>query len=159
MTECQKYLEILLDSLEKKIGILDQLLAYNEKQGQIIKENLNMDEFDLVISQKAELIQALTRLDAGFQAIYDRIREEFLQNKELYKNEIVKLQQAIGLVSDKSIEVEASEARNKKAVETYFSYTRSHLQQNRKNVRAASDYYKSMSQMNFVDSQMIDKKK
>lgn len=159
MTECKKYLAILIESLEKKIDILDHLLDCNARQSDVIKANLNLDEFESIVNEKGVLIDALNRIDLGFQSIYDRIKVELIENKQEYTREIDLLQKSISRIAEKSVALETSELRNKQAVENFFSYTRSQLQMNKKNVKAASDYYKSMSQVNYVDSQMIDKKK
>jgi len=159
MTECRKYLTILIESLEKKIDILDQLLDCNERQSEVIKANLNLDEFEKIVDEKGGFIDSLNRIDLGFQSVYDRIKVELIDNKQEYKKEIEGLQRLISQIAEKSVALETSELRNKQAVENYFSFTRNQLQLNKKNVKAASDYYKSMSQVNYVDSQMIDKKK
>ena len=50
------------------------------------------------------------------------------------------------------------EERNKKLVETYFSYTRGKIRESKKSVRVASDYYKSMSGTNYTDARLMDRK-
>ena len=80
-----------------------------------------MDELDANMSLKDGLIQKLLKLDEGFEMLYERIREQLLGNKDAYKSQIKSLQQLISQVTEKSVSIQAQEARNKKLIETYFA--------------------------------------
>ena len=68
------------------------------------------------------------------------------------------MQKLISEITDLSVRIQASEERNKKLVETYFSYTRGKIRESKKSVRVASDYYKSMSGTNYTDARLMDRK-
>lgn len=155
----QQYLDILIESLQKKDNLLERLLALNLQQDKIIKENMQLDSFEETVEQKGKLIEELERLDVGFQSVYDKVKEQLLHNKLQWQKEIVLLQQLIRSITDKSVAMEASEKRNKASIEQYFSYTRNNFYKAQKSVKAASDYYKNMSQVNYIDPQLIDQKK
>lgn len=159
MAETGQYIAILTESLEKKKVILQKLLRENEKQETAVKQENDMEAFDKTVKAKSRLIRELNGLDDGFEKVYDRIREEFLRDKDIYREEIAVMQRLISEITDLSVAMQASEARNKKLVEQYFSYTRGKIRQSKKSVRAASDYYKSMNRMNYVGSQFMDRKK
>ena len=133
MAEIKQYVEILLESLKKKKSMLQNILEQNIRQEEVIRNNCDMDEFDRTVKLKRRYIWELESLDIGFEKIYASI-------------------------TDLSVRIQASEERNKKLVETYFSYTRGKIRESKKSVRVASDYYKSMSGTNYTDARLMDRK-
>ncbi len=159
MAEIRQYVDILLESLERKKTILQMIQKENGKQEEAIKKNSDLAAFDHIVESKSRFIAELELLDSGFEKIYDRIREELPQAKDGLRNEIARMQQLISEITDLNVRIQASEQRNKQLVEQYFSYARGKIRRAKKSVRAANDYYKSMSQTNFVDPQLLDQKK
>lgn len=154
------YLEILAESLQKKLTVLDEIIEYNNAQELLLKaEQLSLEELDANMDQKDKLIQKLAELDEGFESIYGRIREELAGNREAYKVQIKQMQEQIAQITEKSVSVQAQEARNKKLIENYFQSERSQIRQGKKASKAAYGYYKSMSNSNVVSSQFMDQKK
>lgn len=154
------YLEILEDSLRKKSAVLDEIIEYNNVQEKLLKkEKVSMEDLDANMEQKDGLIQKLTKLDEGFETLYGRISEQLAGNKDAYKVQIRRLQELITQITEKSVSVQAQEARNKKLVESYFQKERDQLRQGKKASKAAYGYYKSMSNTNVVPSQFMDQKK
>ena len=155
-----KYINILVDSLEKKLSVLDDILHKNDEQNiMITMESFDMQAFDRVVLEKAALLEKLDLLDAGFEGIYEKIKNELVQGKELYKNEIFRMQSLIAIITDKSIQIQTTEERNKKKIEDYFRNTHSEYKRVRATTKAASTYYKAMSRLNTIDPQLIDRKK
>ena len=114
----ENYLDILADSLQKKSIVLDKIEDENNKQAKMLKsDSFPYDEFDAAIDRKGELIEELTALDDGFDALYQRIREQLQDNRDKYKDQIAGLQKLVKEVTDKSVAVQAQEARNKQLVE------------------------------------------
>lgn len=156
----ENYLKILEESLQKKLTVLDEIIAYNKEQEKLLKkEDVSLDELDANMSLKDGLIQKLLKLDEGFELLYERIREQLLGNKDAYKTQIKSLQQLISKVTEKSVSIQAQEARNKKLVESYFAREKEQLKQGRQASRAAYDYYKNMNNTNIVPPQIMDQKK
>ena len=62
-------------------------------------------------------------------------------------------------MTEKSVAIQAQEARNKNLAENYFAKAREDLKKNRKSSRAALDYYRNMNKMQVVSPQFMDKKK
>lgn len=156
MTDCRQYLDVLIDGLQKKNKILNAILTCNEQQAEVIKNSGKLDDFDVLVEKKAKLIDQLNQIDNGFQAVYNRVKDTLNNQKELYKPEIIRLQSLIHEMTDIGIAIETSESRNKVAIEQYFSYTQKSVNTSRKSAKAASDYYKSMSKVNYVDPQLMD---
>ena len=154
------YLGILEDSLHKKLDVLEEITAYNKHQEELLKKDtVSMEELDTNMEQKDVLIQKLTELDEGFEALYERIREQLLTNKDAYKDQIRRIQGLISEVTEKGVSIKAQETRNKKLVEDYFIRERRELQKGRNASRTAYGYYKNMSGNNVIPPQFMDQKK
>ena len=114
------YIEILKESLKKKISVLDQIAEQNRIQEELAKAaDFDYDVFSKTLEAKEALIKQINALDAGFQSVFDRIKEALQQSE--HKEEIKQLARSTN--------------------------------------KAAANYYRTMSKMNVIDSQFIDKKK
>lgn len=154
----ENYLEILTDSLKKKSKVLDEIMQYNSDQENLLRqESISLEELDANMELKDGLIQKLVQLDDGFETLYERIKEKLLTQKDQYKAQIGQMQELISGITEKSVSIQAQEARNKGMIENYFARERGQLRQSRQVSKAAYGYYKSMS--NGVSSQLLDQKK
>lgn len=160
MAEAAQYIKMMLDSLIKKEDLLNQIVAYNQQQKELAEaEKMDMDAFSVLVDKKQGLILEIQKLDDGFQALYDRIKEELTSRKGLYKIEIMQMQDYIKRLSDLSIKIQAQEEQNRQLLQVHFSQMKKDVKIAKKSVKVATDYYKSMSKLNVVDSQFVDKKK
>lgn len=81
------YLKILEESLRKKLRVLDEIQSYNEKQKQIFQsDSVEMDAFDAAVEEKGKLIEQISKLDEGFEALYSNVSKELDGNREKYAN-------------------------------------------------------------------------
>lgn len=155
----ENYLKILEESLQKKVTILENLQTINERQTAILsEETVSLEKFDVCVDEKDVYITELTKLDDGFESLYEHIKQELVSNKEAYYEQIGRLQQLIALITDKSVSLQAQESRNKAMVEKYFAKERSNLTMNRKTSTAAYNYYKNVNKSNMNTPQFLDKK-
>lgn len=155
----ENYLGILERSLQNKLKVLDEIAEYNQGQEELLKqETVSMEELDANMEKKDALIQKLTELDKGFEALYARIKEQLQSDKSAHKEQIGRLQKLISRVTEKSVSIQAQEARNKELVEKYFAKQKAHLRQGRQSSKGAYNYYKNMSGSNVVSSQFMDHK-
>ena len=155
----ENYLKILEEALEKKSRVLDEIAGYNEEQEKIFSgDKADLEQFDEYIDKKDALIEKLSRLDEGFETLYANVSEQLKMNKAQYADQIRRLQTLVREVTDKSVSVQAQEARNKALIERYFAKQRENVRSSRKNSKAAYDYYKSMSAINGMTAQFMDKK-
>lgn len=158
MTE--NYLKVLEESLERKLQIMAKIQECNLSQQAIFQaQDVNLDEYDKFVDQKGALIEELMAMDSGFESLYRNIEQELQNNRQKYAAEIKRLQELVTRVTEESVTIQAQEARNKKQVEEYFRKERVGIAQNRKNSKAAFDYYKSMSGSGYATSQLYDNKK
>ena len=103
MEDMANYLQALSDSLDKKIGILDRLAILTDEQRNIATaQTFDDEEFQKTLDEKEELIGKLTRLDTGFQILYDNIKAGLDKNREMYKNDIHAVQSRIKKILDKN---------------------------------------------------------
>lgn len=154
------YVDIMIQSLEKKIQVLDRIILLDKIQKeQLEDEGLTTEDFDNVVEEKSELIEQLNQLDSGFEKLFQRVKEELDVNREQYKDQIRKMQEMIRSITDKSVEIQAQEARNKELMMNKFTRIKQRSKVAHTNYRAASQYYKNMMQSNVVDPQFMDKTK
>lgn len=156
----ENYLQVLEESLYKKKDVLCRIEEANNRQEEILKaENVSEDDFDQSIEEKGGFIEELNRLDAGFESLYENIREQLLDGKEKYKQQISALQKLIKEVTEKSVFIQTQEARNKVLAEKYFADRKAELQKGRRSSKIAMDYYRNMNNSQVIPPQFMDKKK
>lgn len=156
----EDYVTILVESLQKKNKILDQIRAANEEQRVLLAdETLGPDAFEKTVDKKAELIEALNQLDAGFEQIYERVRPEIEQNMDKYADRIREMQQMITEIVEKTMSAQAEEARNKRLIEAKFSSVKKQIREVKSSQKAVNTYYQNMMKTGFIDSQFLDRKK
>lgn len=156
----KNYLEILRDSLIKKVSILDKISEQNEIQLKLAKqETFDYDRFGQTLDEKDQLIAELNRLDDGFQSVYDRIKEVLTSEPERYREEIRQMQTLISKITEKSMDVMAEEKRNRDVIMNRKDNLKKEIGMARASNKVAAGYYKTMSKINVMDSQFIDAKK
>ncbi len=155
----KQYIDMMLESLQKKESVLIALLGKSEEQKEVLSaEEVDWDVFDQLTTDKGELIDELLKLDEGFETLFERIKEPLTQKKEVYKTEIGFMQATIRSLTDNSAKLEALEQRNKKLVETRMAESRQSIKQSKLGSQAAMQYYQRMNRINTLDPQLMDKK-
>lgn len=154
------YLKLLIESLEKKLNILRIIQDLSSRQADILKSpEVSLEQYDKCVDEKDQLVKELSKLDDGFEQLYDNIKEELLTNKKQYQSQIGILQDLISRLTEKSCTLQAQEERNKALLDNYFRNEREALRGGRKASKAALDYYQNMSGNKMVSPQFLDKKK
>lgn len=154
------YLEIMTQSLTKKLAVLEEIRKKNEEQRVLLlDENLAPEDFEKNIESKGKLVESLDMLDEGFDHIYERIREEITGNKEKYKNEIQKLQELIRDITAASSSIQAEEQRNFKLAQQKFSDVKKQIREVKSSQSVVQQYYRNMMKVNYIDAQFMDDKK
>lgn len=157
----EAYIEIMLQSLKKKEQVLEQIVILNKKQRNVLENpDSTPDEFDVLVEQKGTLIEQLEQLDSGFEKLFHRMKDELDENREAYAAQIKELQGYIRSVTDKSVEIQAQEARNKDLMAKRFSSVRQQVKTVRTGTQVVNKYYQTMTKnMGYVDPQFMDNKK
>lgn len=152
--------QILVESLEKKSRILDEIMKENEAQELLFKQDeLDMEALDASADRMGELAEKLELLDEGFETVYDRIREELIDNKSAYRAEIKRMQELIAGITEKVVGINAARMRNKLQAEKQFKKSRQQIGSASSKMKASRNYYNNMNRLNYVDSQFYDTKK
>ena len=156
----EAYMSMLIASQEKKLELLEKAIELDREQEEIITgEKPDMGALDANITAKGALIDELDKLDDGFESLYAKVRDEFINNKDAHKEEIQTLQELIRKITEKIAEVEAIEARSKINFESFMKKKRHSIKDNKSSVRAANVYAVNMRRMNKIDSVFVDNKK
>lgn len=152
--------QILVESLEKKSRILDEIIEENAVQERLFKqEELDMDALDASSDRMGELAEKLELLDEGFESVYDRIRQELINNKSAYREEIKRMQELIAVITEKVVTINAARMRNKLQAENRFKKSRQQIGTASSKIKVTQSYYNNMNQLNFVNPQFYDNKK
>lgn len=155
-----EYMQMLAESLVKKTEILSELITKTGTQKDVVSApEVDWDAFDKIVEDKGNLVDELVKLDDGFDALYARIKEELIANKDAYKTEIAKMQILIKDVTEKSTELQAMEHRNKSLIEQRFAESKKAIKQSKMGSKAAMEYYQRMNNLKNVDPHLMDKKR
>jgi hypothetical protein len=155
----KEYIAVLIQSLEKKKELLDKIIAKNKEQRNLFTdEGSDPDRLEENMQEKSGLVDRLNELDEGFQQIYNRVKSVLQADKESYKDEIRTMQKLITEITEMSTTIQAQEKRNYDLAGKRFATVKKGIRKARASNRAASQYYKSMANLNVVDSQFMDKK-
>lgn len=150
----------MIESLEKKAVVLEQIMELNTRQAQIsAHQPMDMEAYDATMEEKGKLIDEINKLDDGFTATYELVKDEVAANPQKYRNKVLEMQELIRVAVEKGVTIEAQEKRNKSAMEVALRMKRTELKQSKVSNSVALKYYKSMSKINYVDPQLMDKKK
>ena len=156
----QTYVDIMIQSLEKKIKVLEEIKQLNLLQKELLEDDMSdADAFDKTVEDKATLIEQITQLDSGFDKLFERVKDALNEDRESYVDKIKNMQQLIRKVTDLSMELQAQESRNKDLMTRKFVSIRERAKVVRTNTRAANQYYQNMMQLNVIDPQFMDNKK
>ena len=156
----ETYLAIMLQSLKKQEQVLDEIIRLNDLQKKELTDQATpVDDSDKTVEDKSACIDQLDQLDSGFEKLYAQVQEELQANKEQYADTIRELQKRIRSVTDKSIMIQAQEARNKDLMMQKFTTVRKHAKDVRANSKAITGYYKTMTHSGYMDSRYMDGKK
>lgn len=154
------YINVLVQSLHKKIKILEQVIEINATQKELINaEVFNADLFESSIKEKGILIEELDLLDTGFTEVYNRVKDDLVNHKEYYKTQIEELKALIQQITDKSIIIRVEEERTKALVAKKFALMKQDIKKRRVSNTVVNEYYKKMSKTDYIESQFVDKKK
>ena len=156
----ENYLLIMIQSLKKKIQVLDCIIDANIRQkADLENPNLDPDDFDKTVEEKARCIEQLDLLDSGFDKLFARVKEAVNENREAYRDEIKEMQALITCITEKSSEIQVQEARNKELMTQKFAKINKQARDVRASQQAVNQYYQNMKKLNVIDPQFMDNKK
>lgn len=158
--EKRDYIPIMIQSLKKKNQVLDSIIRINQKQREELENPaLDPDDFEKTFEEKATFIDELNKLDDGFQELFDHVKDELDKNREVHREEIALMQDLIRMLTDKSADIQAQEARNKELMQQKFQTVRRQVKEVRKSQQVVNQYYRNMMKSGYLEPQFTDKKK
>ena len=159
MENTQNYLQILEESLSRKITILDELERLTMSQREIVQaDEFDEEVFNTNVEQKAALIREIEKLDRGFQLLFDSVKKQLDSDRAQYSEEIKRLQELVKGVMDRSTELQVMEARNKDMIKSRFAALKKEARTIKKSREMAANYYKTMNNIS-SEPYFLDKKK
>ena len=151
------YIDIMIQSLEKKVSILNQLIELNRQQKLFLQDpNLSPEDFEKNIDNKGVLIDQLNQLDDGFEELYNHVKDELNADRPAYAAEIARMQELIRAITEKSNTVRTQEARNKEQAQLKFANVRKQVKGVRNSQKVVRQYYQNMVKQ---DPRFLDNKK
>jgi predicted RNA-binding protein with RPS1 domain len=82
----ENYLEILKDSLIKKIRILEEIVKIDDEQTTLFSiDKDNEERIRETFDRKSALIDEINRMDAGFESVFEKVKEQLDNRKDEYK--------------------------------------------------------------------------
>lgn len=157
----KQYVDMLIESLQKKKQLLDQIASLCKKQSELVKQDeLDVEAFDKLFDQKGDMIAQLDLLDEGFDSVFDRVKQDLAtdEQRSAYTNEIRTMQNLIRQITDLSMRIQTSEERNKAAIDLYFAKQRAGIKQGREGSSVAMNYYLNMKNRQIVPPHFYDTK-
>lgn len=159
-TANNSYIEILKQSLTKKIELLDTIMALNVLQKDMLENpDLDPDELEENLNRKADLVEQLSKLDDGFSQIYDRVRADLTENRGAYSEDITQMKRDITAIMDKSTAIQSQEKRNQVLMQQKFTSVKKQIKEVKKSRQAVNSYYRNMMKLGLPEATFLDDKK
>lgn len=154
------YIDIMIQSLEKKTAVLDQLIELNKQQKLYLQDpNLSPEDFEKNMDRKASLIDDLNQLDGGFDELFERVKGELNANRQAYAEQIKRMQGLIREITEKSNTIQTQEARNREQAQRKFADVRKQVKGVRNSQKVVRQYYQNMVKQGGNEPRFLDNKK
>ncbi len=156
----REYLEILIQSLRKKLVLLNRIAILSQEQRELLQdEDMTPDAFDLNVRDKDELVQQIVALDAGFDEVYAHIKDLMERDHALYEDQLQQMRELIRQIMEKDASIRAEEKRNYELAQRKFATIKSKVREMKANRKMVSSYYKSMMRQAPGEAMFLDNKK
>lgn len=156
----REYLELLIQSLKKKLLLLNQIIVLNQQQKEMLMdENLDPDTLDVNVREKDELITQVTQLDDGFDEVYAHIADLMKKNSSDYEEELDRMRELIRQIMAKDASIRADEQRNYELAQKKFARVKKQIREVKTSQKMVNRYYQNMMQQRQADIQYMDNKK
>ena len=124
MDEIAVKIDILHKALDRKKGILTQIINITENQ-QMFFETLKGEELkyymNVSIEEKQKLIDELNDIDTAFTGIFESFKGKLNENKQKYRNEIISMQDKIQELIELDIKIRAKEEHSRRTTENMLN--------------------------------------
>jgi tetrahydromethanopterin S-methyltransferase subunit A len=156
----KEYLDLLIQSLKKKLLLLNRISVLNQEQRDILQDdNATPDEFDINVRDKDELVQQITALDAGFDEVYAHIRELMERDHSAYETQLQEMRELIRQIMAADTAVRADEQRNYQLAQQKFKNIKKRVREVKASQKMVNSYYQNMMKQSRYAPQYMDQKK
>ncbi len=155
----QNYVQVLIDTITKKEETLRKILEITKQQEVISKQDTYASEdMEKTLNEKEIQISRLNYLDEGFQSVYDRVSSEIRNHIDVYKQDVLVLQDKIRICTEIGNEIMVLEERNRNRFNTLFSKAHTDYSTVKSKASVAQNYFKTMNNSKVMDAYFVDKK-
>lgn len=156
----KEYIEILIQSLKKKLLLLNKLAVKNQDQKLMLEdENLTPEILEQNMNEKTDLITEINHLDEGFDEVYDRMKLILEKDRCQYRDEIAKMQDLIREIMAKDTAIQTEERRNYALAQKKFARVKKQIREVKASQKMVNRYYQNMMKQTYGSSQFMDSKK
>ena len=156
----KQYLEVLIQSLKKKLMILNRISVLNQDQRDILQdENSDPDAFDVNVRDKDRLVSQIVELDAGFDEVYAHIKDLMERDHRAYEEQLQEMRELIRLIMAKDASIRAQEQRNYTLAQQKFASVKSKVREVKASQKMVNSYYQNMMRQSRGASPFMDNKK
>ena len=156
----REYLDVLIQSLRKKLVLLNRISILNREQREILQdEDAAPDDFDINVRDKADLVDQIVALDAGFDEVYAHIKNLMERDHSAYEEQMAQMRELIRLIMAKDVSVRAEEQRNYELAQRKFASVKSKVRELKASQKMVNSYYQNMMKQSRFEPQFMDRKK
>lgn len=156
----KEYLELLIQSLKKKLLLLNRITVLNQDQREILQdENAAPDALDINVRDKDDLVCQIVALDAGFNEVYAHIKDLMERDHSAYETQLDEMRELIRRIMEKDASVRADEQRNYKLAQQKFADVKKQVREMKASQKMVNSYYQSMMKPGHLEPQFMDNKK
>lgn len=156
----REYLDVLIQSLRKKLVLLNRISVLNQEQREILQdEEAAPDAFDINVRDKGDLVDQIVALDAGFDEVYAHIKELMERDHRAYEDQLEQMRELIRQIMAKDASVRAEEKRNYELAQRKFANVKKQVREVKANRKMVNSYYQTMMNQKPGDAMFLDNKK
>lgn len=156
----REYLDVLIQSLRKKLVLLNRISVLNQEQKKILQdEDMTPDDFDINVRDKEDLVGQIVALDAGFDEVYAHIRDLMERDHSAYEEQLGQMRELIRQIMAKDASVRADEQRNYELAQRKFAKIKSKVREVNASRKMVNCYYQTMMRQKPGASTFLDNKK
>lgn len=156
----REYLDVLIQSLRKKLVLLNRLSILNQDQREILQdEHAAPDAFDINVRDKGDLIDQIVALDAGFDEVYAHIKDLMERDHSAYEDQLDEMRRLIRQVMAEDASVRAEEQRNYELAQQKFASVKKQVREVKASQKMVNSYYQNMMRQKPGDAMFLDNKK
>lgn len=156
----KEYLDVLIQSLRKKLVLLNRLSILNQDQREILQdEQATPDAFDINVRDKGDLIDQIVTLDAGFEEVYAHIKDLMERDHSAYEDQLDEMRRLIRQVMAEDASVRAEEQKNYELAQQKFANIKKQVREVKASQKMVNSYYQNMMNHRPGDAMFLDNKK